>query len=88
MSNHTSSLPTLEDFRRAIREEMTDVLSNHGFDVQNPHEVQADMHYIRKQRKASEKIADWVKNSAIVVLITALLGVLWLGIKQAIKDNV
>jgi hypothetical protein len=82
----STAVPNLEDIRRVFREEITEVLATHGFDVKNPHESQADMHYVRSQRKASEKIADWVKNSAIVVVVTALLGVLWIGVKSAIKD--
>lgn len=67
-----------------IRRTVHETLITLGFKVNEPFEVQADVAYLHKLRKGSEKISWAVKSSVVTVVISGILTVLWLGIKAAL----
>lgn len=47
-------------------------------------EFQKDMGWLRKQRIATEQISKWIKNTAVVSVVSGLLYLFWEGIKLAL----
>jgi len=53
-----------------------------GINVENPLEVQRDLAFLTKQRKASEQVTTLVKRTLIATIVTGALGVILIGLKQ------
>lgn len=70
--------------REAAREAIIEVLATFGID-RNPIEAQADMAFIRAQRRVADKIGVGVKLAFIAGIVSGLLAVIWLGVKAALN---
>lgn len=53
-------------------------------DVDDLREFQADFLFMRKQRKSADKLAEWLKHSAVVVLVGGALAMLWHGLRAVL----
>jgi hypothetical protein len=69
--------------RDTSRETVHEALKGLGLTTDSPHELQADMHYLRRLRKGSEFLSLRAKAAVLAALIPALLWLLW----QALKDS-
>ncbi len=53
-------------------------------DARGVTEAQADFAFLRRQRRASERVSLAVKAAAVTTFIGGLMTVLWLGVKAAL----
>jgi hypothetical protein len=71
----------------AAREAVELTFVKMGLDVRDPREAQADMAYLRAQRKASERVGMALKIAFYTTAITGLLSMLWIGFRQAFSQG-
>ena len=57
------------------------ILTSFGIEADERKEIKADFVHLRKWRKSVETVERVGWTSAITVIVTGLLGVLWLGLK-------
>jgi len=72
-----------EDVKKVVKEAVKETLVSLGIDACDPMETQQDFHFLRDLRQSTEKIKSKARLVAVGVLVTAALGVLWIGIKSA-----
>ncbi|MGB1539347.1 MAG: hypothetical protein ACPG80_00145 [Rickettsiales bacterium] len=70
-----------EKQRRLVQQTVCETLSGLGFNVDEPGKLQADMHYLRKMRNGSEDMMRVVRRSAITMLCTTSLFLIWEALK-------
>ena len=73
-----------ETAREAAREAVKDILLKLGFDTSDQEaiiEIQADTSYTRRQRRASERVKDWIWKTAIGAFVLGILALLVLGLQ-------
>ena len=70
-----------------IRKTVHETLLGLGFDLSEPSELQADMHYLRGIRRGSEDMRKLVKNSIITLLVSTGLYLLWEAVRAVIKRD-
>jgi hypothetical protein len=58
-----------------------------GIDCKNPLEMQKDFAFIRRVRKSADQIRSQGMITAVGILVTAVITVIWLGIKAAITEH-
>ncbi len=66
----------------AGREGARECLTLLGVDVKKPLEMQQDFAHLRKLRQASEDISKQAKRVSIGVLVTGVLGAIYLALKN------
>lgn len=71
--------------RKVVSETVRETLMQVGFDMQQPHQLQADMHYLRKLRHGSEDIAQVIRRSLLTVTVSTLLFLLWEAVKMMVQ---
>jgi hypothetical protein len=57
------------------------ILTSFGMDDDERLEVKADFQFVRRFRKSSEQVQGFAWKAAVTVVITGILGALWLGFK-------
>lgn len=67
-----------------VKEAVEETLRHVGFTVDAPHQIQADMIYLRKAREGSEEVQKWVRRTAVGVAVSGALFSLWQGIRQSL----
>ncbi len=77
-----------ETAREAAREAVRETLHTLGVDADSPHEMQADLVYLRRQREFSERIGLRLRLVIITAVLSGALAMLWLGITAAIKGEI
>lgn len=74
--------------REELRQMMTDAvlegMSALGIDARNPIDVQKDQQFVRELRLMSERVRQRTYLTAVALVVGALLGATWLGIKSLI----
>lgn len=75
-----------KEMRLVIRQTVKEALIELGVDVEDANEMQADMHFLRQQRKGSEQIGIAAKKSAVGAGFLAIPGILWL-IWEGLKNH-
>ena len=60
------------------------VLKTYGVDVENPIAMQKDHAWTRKRRVAGEQVGKMAMRTAVVVVVTGVLGAGWLFVKDHI----
>lgn len=68
-------------YRRLVRETVHETLLGVGFNMRDPSQLQADMHYLRKLRSGSEDVARVVQRSVITLGVSTMLFLLWEAVK-------
>ncbi|WP_282609476.1 hypothetical protein [Pelagibius sp. Alg239-R121] len=71
----------------AAREAVERTFVKMGLDTRDPREAQADMAYLRSQRRASERVGMALRIAIYTTAITGLLSMLWIGFKQAFAQG-
>ena len=74
--------------REAAREAVRETLHTLGVDADDPHGMQADLAYLRRQREVSERIGLRLRLVLMTAIVTGALAMLWLGITVAIKGKI
>lgn len=77
-----------EAAREAAREAVCETLHTLGVDADDPHGMQADLAYLRRQREVSERIGLRLRLVLMTAIVTGALAMLWLGITVAIKGKI
>jgi hypothetical protein len=81
-----SHLPPTVNVQDVVRAAVQETLITMGMDVSDPLQLQQDMAFLRDLRRAS----DTVKTRGILVvvglMVTAIVGAAWLGIKAALSS--
>lgn len=72
-----------ETCRRIVRQTVQEIMQGVGFDMSEPHKLQADIHYLRKLRNGSEDMVRVVRRSALTLGCSTALFLLWEAIKAA-----
>lgn len=71
---------------KAAEEAVRDMLLMMGFDIEDPHEMQADMQSIRQWRHSTTQIKNMALKVVIGTFFTGLLALLWLGFKEKVTQ--
>ncbi len=67
-----------------IREAMLEMLAGIGIDASRPTELQADLYYLRRQRRAAEEGRSVLRHAFLTITASALLALLWHAVKNEI----
>jgi hypothetical protein len=70
-----------EEVDEAVLRTVSAILSSFGIDHDERKEIQADFAHLRKWRKSVEAVERAGVKTVVAVLVTGLLGALWLGFK-------
>lgn len=73
-----------EVYRRLVRETVHETLMGLGVNMNDPGQMQADMHYLRKLRQGSEDTVRVLQRSAITLGFSTGLFLLWEAVKAII----
>lgn len=73
---------TEEDIRRIVSESVEQTLTRIGIDPDQPLEFQKDMAYLRGWRTSSETVKRQGLMTAIGVLTTGFIGLVWMTITK------
>lgn len=76
-----------EDLREIISEGVTEAFRSMGIDSMQPIEMQRDMAHLRKWRVSVEKTTSTTFTVALGVIVSGLLGAVWLGISTIIGQS-
>jgi hypothetical protein len=71
--------------RRVIRETVAETLRGIGFDLDDLHETQADMHYLRRVRTGSEELTRKLRTASVTILVTTGLMLIWEAFKARVR---
>src|SRR4051812_38042807 len=65
----------------SIMRTMATILTSFGIDEEDRKEIEADFQHLRRWRKSVEQAQSYTFKAVVTVIITGLVGALWLGIK-------
>ena len=71
------------EIQAAVDKGVSDALERAGIDTHDHRQSQADMQFLREWRESAGQVRKKALGAAIVVIVTAALGALWLGLKTA-----
>jgi len=73
-----------DDIDAIVIKTITVTLASFGIDEQDRRELRADFQHLRRWRKSVEQAQSYSFKAAITVLVSGLLGAVWLGIRAAL----
>lgn len=79
--------PTAIHVQDVVRTAVQETLITLGMDASDPIAIQQDMAFIREMRQTSEKIRSKGLLVVTALLVSALLGAIWLGIKASVLGS-
>ena len=85
MVNRAKNIEMDEVHRGLIQHAVRETLSGLGFDLREPNELQADMHYLRQIRSGSEDVGRIIRRSAITISFTTGLYLLWEAVRTLLQ---
>jgi hypothetical protein len=71
-----------EEIRTKVDEGVSDALTRVGIDMSDPIEVQKDMSFLSDWRKTTKAVKRKGAITAAGILVTGILGAVWLGVKS------
>ncbi len=71
-----------EELRQMMHDAVVEGMSTLGIDARNPMDVQKDMQFVRELRLMSEKVKQKTYLTMVALVVAALAGAVWLGIKS------
>jgi hypothetical protein len=74
-----------EELRELMHDAVVEAMSTLGIDARNPMDVQRDMQFVRELRLMSESVKKKTLLTMVGLLVAALLGVAWLGVKSLLS---
>jgi hypothetical protein len=57
------------------------ILTSFGIDEEDRRELRADFHHLRRWRRSVEQAQSYTFKAVITVIVTGLVGAVWLGVK-------
>lgn len=81
---HENNAMQREQFDAIALKTLASVLTAFGIEEDDRLEFRADMAHLRKWRRSVETVERVGWTTAVGVIVTGVLGVLWLGIKTAL----
>lgn len=76
---------TVDELKELNKHCIIETLKALGIDADNPQEVQRDFHFLRDWRCACSTIKATGVVTAVGLVITGILGALWLGFKSFVR---
>src|SRR5262249_15053687 len=76
-----------DHLRRLIRDTVHETLASLGIDIHEQGKIQADMLYLRRVREGGEEMARKARTTAIGVLVSTALYLLWAGVQRWLKGE-
>ncbi|HUN97325.1 MAG TPA: hypothetical protein VMU69_13980 [Bradyrhizobium sp.] len=70
-----------DDIDATVLKTIATVLASFGINQDDRQELRADFSYLRSRRKAVEQVKNYTLRVVITVIMTGILGAMWLGIK-------
>jgi len=74
-----------DEIRGQVDEGVSDALTRVGIDMGDPIEVQQDMSFVRDWRKTARAVKRKGAITAVGILVTGVLGAVWLGLKSMVS---
>ena len=71
--------------KHIVRESVQETLVRMGFTTEEPHELQADMLYLRKSRRGSDEVAKWLRRTVLTTTVSGLLYTLYAGLRITLR---
>lgn len=79
---HQGEVLDREELRTLMHDAVVEGMSTLGIDARNPMDVQKDMQFVRELRLMSEKVKQKTYLTMVALVIGALAGAVWLGVKS------
>lgn len=79
---HQGEVLDREELRQMMHDAVVEGMSTLGIDARNPMDVQKDMQFVRELRLMSEKVKQKTYLTMVAMVMAALAGAAWLGIKS------
>ena len=79
-----SQAELIKMLEKAAENGTNSALARLGFDTENHLDTQADMAFLRQQRRASEQVTRVIRRSLIGIAVTGLISLLTVGIQHAL----
>ena len=76
-----------EALRLIVKETVQETLTRIGIEHDDPVEMQRDFTHLRDWRKAVDKARSTSMITAIGILVSGMLGALWLGIQMMVNKG-
>lgn len=73
-----------ESIDTIVGKAVVSTLNSFGLDEDDRRELRADLAHLRRWRKSVEQAQGFTFKTIITVIVTGLLGALWLGVKIAL----
>ena len=71
----------LGDIDAVVLRTIATILTSFGIEEEDRRELRADFQHLRRWRKSVEQAQSYTFKAMITVIVTGLLGAVWLGIK-------
>lgn len=76
-----------EEIQEIVRETVRECLTSLGVDQNDPLETQRDLAWLRDLRKASASARAKAGTALLGVLVSAVLGALWVGLRALLRPG-
>jgi len=70
-----------DDIDAIILKTIVTILTSFGIEEEDRKELRADFQHLRKWRKSVEQAQSYTFKAVITVIVTGLVGAVWLGVK-------
>ncbi len=70
-----------DDIDAAILRTIATILTSFGIEEEDRKELRADFQHLRRWRKSVEQAQSYTFKAVITVIVTGLVGAVWLGVK-------
>ena len=70
-----------DDIDAAVLRTIATILTSFGIEEQDRRELRADFQHLRRWRKSVEQAQSYTFKAVITIIVTGLVGAVWLGIK-------
>ncbi len=85
---HGSRILSTDEITNLVSTGVKQAFTEIGIEVSDPLEMQKDFAFIRSTRKAIRSTIKTARATAVGVVVTAVLTVLWLGIRAVLPLNI
>jgi hypothetical protein len=69
------------DIDAVVFKAIATILTSFGIEEEDRRELRADLEHLRRWRKSVEQAQSYTFKAAITIIVTGLVGAVWLGIK-------
>jgi hypothetical protein len=70
-----------DDIDAVVLKTVATILTSFGIDEEDRTELRADFQHLRRWRKSVEQAQSYTFKAVITVIVTGLVGAVWLGVK-------